>query len=137
MESNEVGEYPLRTVKFSNISSVTLFIPASQGADTTRVEYVGFLGTWAKVCPHTTTSGDVFIQCGTSVTKTRSSRSMKHKRTWQTTRRSRAWMEPIALWGIEILFAPRIHPSATCSQRSLRGTPHPGDDEAPMFEEAN
>jgi hypothetical protein len=51
VESNEVGEYPLRTVKFSNLSSVTLFIPASQGADATRVEYVGFLGTWAKVCP--------------------------------------------------------------------------------------
>lgn len=49
VESNEVGEYPLKTVKFSNISSVTLFIPASRGADTTRVEYVGFLGTWSKV----------------------------------------------------------------------------------------
>ncbi|KAJ2918444.1 hypothetical protein MD484_g1913, partial [Candolleomyces efflorescens] len=47
-QSNEVGEYPLKTVKFSNISSVTLFIPASQGADTSQIYYVGFLGTWSK-----------------------------------------------------------------------------------------
>jgi len=29
---------------------VTLFFPASQGADTTQVYYVGFLGTWSEVC---------------------------------------------------------------------------------------
>ncbi|KAF4613632.1 hypothetical protein D9613_007669 [Agrocybe pediades] len=57
-----VGEPPLKnstslkiemsenilTAKFSNISSVTLFIPASQGADTTRLYYLGFLGTWTE-----------------------------------------------------------------------------------------
>ncbi|KAF5341980.1 hypothetical protein D9611_001682 [Ephemerocybe angulata] len=47
-QSNEVGEYPLKTVKFSNISSVTLFIPASQGAETSQIYYVGFLGQWSK-----------------------------------------------------------------------------------------
>ena len=40
--------YP-RPSKFSNVSSVTLFFPASQGAETTRIYYVGFLGQWSAV----------------------------------------------------------------------------------------
>ncbi|RXW17834.1 hypothetical protein EST38_g8016 [Candolleomyces aberdarensis] len=47
-QSNEVGEYPLKAVKFSNLSSVTLFIPAAQGAEASKIYYVGFLGTWSK-----------------------------------------------------------------------------------------
>lgn len=47
-ESNDVGEYPLKTVKFSNISSVTLFIPSARGADTSKIYYIGFLGQWSK-----------------------------------------------------------------------------------------
>ncbi|KAF8149811.1 PITH domain-containing protein [Crassisporium funariophilum] len=47
-QGREVGEYAVKTAKFSNISSVTLFIPASQGADTSRIYYVGFLGTWTE-----------------------------------------------------------------------------------------
>ncbi|KAG2018094.1 hypothetical protein CC2G_007544 [Coprinopsis cinerea AmutBmut pab1-1] len=47
-QGSEVGEYPLRTVKFNNISSITLFIPAAQGDDVTRIYYVGFLGHWQK-----------------------------------------------------------------------------------------
>ena len=38
-----------RTAKFSNLSSITLFIPASQGAENTRIYYVGFLGSWTEV----------------------------------------------------------------------------------------
>ncbi|TRM64902.1 galactose-binding domain-like protein [Schizophyllum amplum] len=45
-QGREVGEYAVKTAKFSNISSITLFFPAAQGADTTRVYYVGFLGHW-------------------------------------------------------------------------------------------
>ncbi|KAF7299400.1 PITH domain-containing protein [Mycena indigotica] len=44
----EVGEYALRTAKFSNLSSVSLLFPASQGADTTQIYYVGFLGHWTE-----------------------------------------------------------------------------------------
>ncbi|KAF8899875.1 DUF1000-domain-containing protein [Gymnopilus junonius] len=47
-QSQDVGEYTLKTAKFSNISSLTIFIPASQGAETTRVYYLGFLGTWTE-----------------------------------------------------------------------------------------
>ncbi|KAF9565426.1 DUF1000-domain-containing protein [Agrocybe pediades] len=47
-QNRDVGEYSVKTAKFSNISSVTLFIPASQGADTTRLYYLGFLGTWTE-----------------------------------------------------------------------------------------
>ncbi|KAL1701699.1 galactose-binding domain-like protein [Schizophyllum commune] len=45
-QGREVGEYAVKTAKFSNISSITLFFPGSQGADTTRIYYVGFLGHW-------------------------------------------------------------------------------------------
>ncbi|KAF7365529.1 PITH domain-containing protein [Mycena venus] len=44
----EVGEYALRTAKFSNVSSVSLFFPQSQGADTIQIYYVGFLGLWTE-----------------------------------------------------------------------------------------
>ncbi|KAG1873825.1 hypothetical protein F4604DRAFT_2010836, partial [Suillus subluteus] len=40
---------PFRTAKFNSVSSLTLFFPASQGADTsdtTRIYYVGFFGHW-------------------------------------------------------------------------------------------
>lgn len=39
-----------RTAKFSNVSSITLFFPAAQGAETTQIYYVGFLGHWTEVC---------------------------------------------------------------------------------------
>lgn len=38
-----------RATKFTNVTSVTLFIPSSQGADSTRVYYIGFLGHWTQV----------------------------------------------------------------------------------------
>jgi len=47
-QGREVGEYAVKTAKFSNLSSVTLFFPSSQGADTTRIYYVGFLGHWSE-----------------------------------------------------------------------------------------
>jgi len=37
-----------RPAKFPNVSSVTLFIPGAQGADTTRIYYLGFLGSWTE-----------------------------------------------------------------------------------------
>ncbi|KAI0322145.1 galactose-binding domain-like protein [Amylostereum chailletii] len=48
VQSREVGEYSLKAAKFPNVSSVTLFFPAAQGADTTRIYYVGFYGTWTE-----------------------------------------------------------------------------------------
>lgn len=45
-------EGDLRTAKFSNVSTITLFIPASQGEETTRIYYIGFLGSWTEVCIH-------------------------------------------------------------------------------------
>ncbi|KAJ6521348.1 DUF1000-domain-containing protein [Mycena vulgaris] len=47
-QGRDVGEYALRPAKFSNVSSVSLFFPASQGADATRIYYVGFLGHWTE-----------------------------------------------------------------------------------------
>ncbi|KAJ6541276.1 galactose-binding domain-like protein [Mycena sp. CBHHK59/15] len=47
-QGRDVGEYALRTAKFSNVSSVSLFFPASQGAETTQIYYVGFLGHWTE-----------------------------------------------------------------------------------------
>ncbi|KAH9481518.1 PITH domain-containing protein [Psilocybe cubensis] len=46
--NREVGEYSLKTAKFSNVSHITVFVPASQGADTSRIYYLGFLGTWTQ-----------------------------------------------------------------------------------------
>ncbi|TBU46920.1 PITH domain-containing protein [Dichomitus squalens] len=47
-QRREVGEYHVLPAKFPNLTSITLFFPASQGADTTRVYYVGFLGQWSE-----------------------------------------------------------------------------------------
>ncbi|CAA7268165.1 unnamed protein product [Cyclocybe aegerita] len=44
----EVGEYAVKTAKFSNVSNLTIFVPAAQGADATRIYYLGFLGTWTE-----------------------------------------------------------------------------------------
>ncbi|KAI9570654.1 galactose-binding domain-like protein [Boletus coccyginus] len=44
----DVGEYTVRATKFTNVTSVTLFIPSNQGADSTRLYYVGFLGHWTQ-----------------------------------------------------------------------------------------
>jgi len=37
-------EYPTKIVKFSNISSITIFIKQNFGADTTRINYIGLKG---------------------------------------------------------------------------------------------
>jgi len=47
-QGREVGEYVVKTAKFSNLSSITLFFPGAQGADTTQIFYVGFLGHWTE-----------------------------------------------------------------------------------------
>ncbi|KAF8076225.1 DUF1000-domain-containing protein [Lyophyllum atratum] len=47
-QGREVGEYAVKTSQFSNISSLTLFFPASQGAETTQIYYIGFLGHWTE-----------------------------------------------------------------------------------------
>lgn len=51
-QGREVGEYAVKTNKFSNVSSITLFFPASQGAEATQIYYVGFLGHWTKRKKH-------------------------------------------------------------------------------------
>lgn len=47
-QGREIGEYHVMPAKFPNVSSLTLFIPASQGADTTRIYYIGCLGQWTQ-----------------------------------------------------------------------------------------
>jgi len=47
-QGREVGEYVVKAAKFSNLSSITLFFPAAQGADNTQIYYVGFLGQWSE-----------------------------------------------------------------------------------------
>ncbi|KAF9790284.1 DUF1000-domain-containing protein [Thelephora terrestris] len=47
-QGREVGEYQVRAAKFTNISSITVFFPASQGAEETRIYYLGFLGQWSE-----------------------------------------------------------------------------------------
>jgi len=47
-QGRELGEYAVKVAKFSNISSLTLFFPGSQGAASTQIYYVGFLGHWTE-----------------------------------------------------------------------------------------
>ncbi|KAF9452328.1 DUF1000-domain-containing protein [Macrolepiota fuliginosa MF-IS2] len=47
-QGREVGEYAVKTAKFSNVSSLTLFFPEGQGADTIQIYYLGFLGHWTE-----------------------------------------------------------------------------------------
>jgi len=47
-QGRDVGEYTLKSGKFSNVSSVTLFFPAAQGADTVQIYYIGLLGQWSE-----------------------------------------------------------------------------------------
>ncbi|KAI0688101.1 DUF1000-domain-containing protein [Cytidiella melzeri] len=47
-QGREVGEYHVMPAKFPAATSITLFFPASQGADTTRIYYIGFLGQWTE-----------------------------------------------------------------------------------------
>ncbi|KIL67450.1 hypothetical protein M378DRAFT_73711 [Amanita muscaria Koide BX008] len=47
-QGREVGEYAVMAAKFSNISSITLFFPSSQGADAIQISYLGFLGSWSE-----------------------------------------------------------------------------------------
>lgn len=49
VQSRDVGDYQVKASKFSNVTSVTLFFPAAQGADTVNLYYVGFMGTWTEV----------------------------------------------------------------------------------------
>ncbi|KAE8215153.1 hypothetical protein CF327_g1542 [Tilletia walkeri] len=47
--TREVVEYPLRPAKFSNVRSLTLFVPRSMGEETTRIYFLGFKGEWSDV----------------------------------------------------------------------------------------
>ncbi|THV02761.1 DUF1000-domain-containing protein [Dendrothele bispora CBS 962.96] len=47
-QGREIGEYVVKTTKFSNVSSLSLYFPEGQGADTIRIYYIGFLGTWTE-----------------------------------------------------------------------------------------
>jgi len=47
-QGREVGEYHVMPAKFPNVTSLTLFFPSSQGADTTRIYYIGFLGQFSE-----------------------------------------------------------------------------------------
>ncbi|KAJ3572550.1 hypothetical protein NP233_g3002 [Leucocoprinus birnbaumii] len=47
-QGREVGEYAVKTAKFSNVSSLALFFPEGQGGDTIQIYYLGFLGHWTE-----------------------------------------------------------------------------------------
>ncbi|THG99737.1 hypothetical protein EW026_g2661 [Hermanssonia centrifuga] len=47
-QGREVGEYHVMPAKFPAVTSITLFFPASQGAENIRIYYVGFLGQWTE-----------------------------------------------------------------------------------------
>jgi len=49
VQSRDIGEYAVKAPKFPNVRSLTLFFPASQGDDTTRLYYLGFLGEWSEL----------------------------------------------------------------------------------------
>ncbi|UZJ51334.1 hypothetical protein CBS101457_000654 [Exobasidium rhododendri] len=44
--TREQVSYPLKTAKFNNVRSVTLFIPRAAGANTSRIYFIGFKGEW-------------------------------------------------------------------------------------------
>ncbi|KAG8760798.1 hypothetical protein FRC14_001826 [Serendipita sp. 396] len=48
-QSREIGEYQLKPTKFSNVRSLTVFVPSAQGADATRIYYIGFMGSFTKL----------------------------------------------------------------------------------------
>ncbi|KAF8622587.1 hypothetical protein AX15_006931 [Amanita polypyramis BW_CC] len=50
VQTREVGEYAIKIAKFNSISSISLYFPSSQGADTLRIYYLGFLGYWSEAC---------------------------------------------------------------------------------------
>ena len=43
-QSREVVEFPLKPAKFPDVTTIHLFVPASQGAETSRIYYLGFKG---------------------------------------------------------------------------------------------
>ncbi|KAF8311724.1 DUF1000-domain-containing protein [Clavulina sp. PMI_390] len=49
VQSSEIGEYAVKPARFSNLRSITLFVPASQGADKTRISYIGFKGEFTEL----------------------------------------------------------------------------------------
>jgi len=49
VQSREVGEYTVKPAKFSDVTTLTLFFPAAQGADSVRIYYLGFLGEWREI----------------------------------------------------------------------------------------
>ncbi|KAF8340749.1 DUF1000-domain-containing protein [Cantharellus anzutake] len=48
-QSAEIGEYAVKQAKFPNVRSLTIFIPSSQGAEETRVLYLGFTGEFKEL----------------------------------------------------------------------------------------
>jgi hypothetical protein len=44
--AREVVVYPLKTAKFNNVRSITLFIPGASGGDASRIYFSGFKGEW-------------------------------------------------------------------------------------------
>jgi len=49
VESSEIGEYAVKQAKFPNVRSLTVFVPSSQGADETRIMYLGFTGDFKEL----------------------------------------------------------------------------------------
>lgn len=118
-QGREVGEYALKYVsiflwsalalrscrasKFSNLASIALFFPEAQGADTTQIYYVGFLGTWTEVTEEAglTKCYPFTYVYHYSARTILSLQYTRHRQTWRTTRRSRAQMEISVLSGLK------------------------------------
>ncbi|KAL5526809.1 hypothetical protein ACEPAF_8534 [Sanghuangporus sanghuang] len=47
-QSRSIGEYSVKASKFSNLSSLTIFFPEAQGADTTKIYFIGLRGSWSE-----------------------------------------------------------------------------------------
>lgn len=49
LEDDGIAEYAVSRAAFSNITSITLYIPANHGEETTKILYIGLRGEWTKL----------------------------------------------------------------------------------------
>lgn len=49
VQTSDIVEYTVKPARFSNIRSITLFVPEVSGADETRISYIGFKGEFSEL----------------------------------------------------------------------------------------
>ncbi|KAH8117751.1 DUF1000-domain-containing protein [Phellopilus nigrolimitatus] len=47
-QGRDIGEYAVKASKFANLSSLTLFVPAAQGSEKSRIYFIGLRGSWTE-----------------------------------------------------------------------------------------